>query len=396
MISNIHNKLKSIENVSLKGEEIFLFMFVITLISSFLVNTTFAQFIPVKVFNRINYFTMFVLALKIYILDHYDWERIFVITAILLLVIYSWRKTTYINVMVMVTYMLAAKDVDFNKVIKYYFATNLILIVGITLYSLMGIIKNLSYSRNGIIRFALGIDYPTDYAAYVFYLILAFSYLNYRKLNLKSYFLYAIIAIILNIVTNARLDFILILLTIPVFVIARSAENGNIYSRYFASSYWSQILILPYVYFLLTYYYSPNNHLFLKLNNLLSGRLWYGHEALVKYPIKLLSQNVYEHGWGGVQGLKLFKQAQEKYFFIDSSFIRLLIIYGIIITFLIITIMLLISLKETINHSYLMPAIILLISVSSLIDQHMLEITYNPFFIILYTIINRNSKVGKL
>ena len=54
MISNIHNKLKSIENVSLKGEEIFLFMFVITLISSFLVNTTFAQFIPVKVFNRIN------------------------------------------------------------------------------------------------------------------------------------------------------------------------------------------------------------------------------------------------------------------------------------------------------------------------------------------------------
>ena len=79
MISNIHNKLKSIENVSLKGEEIFLFMFVITLISSFLVNTTFAQFIPVKVFNRINYFTMFVLALKIYILDHYDWERIFVI-----------------------------------------------------------------------------------------------------------------------------------------------------------------------------------------------------------------------------------------------------------------------------------------------------------------------------
>ena len=45
---------------------------------------------------------------------------------------------------------------------------------------------------------------------------------------------------------------------------------------------------------------------------------------------------------------------------------------------------LLISVRATLNHSYLLPAIVLLVTISSLIDTHMLEINYNPFLIALF------------
>lgn len=393
-MQNIRKILSKLNNIHVNGEKIYLFMFVITLISSFLINTTFAQFIPVKVFDRVIYLTMFILLIKIYILDNIKLSELLGITVLLLIAVYSWRKTTYIAFMVMATYIVAARSVDFNKIIKYYFNTNLTLILGVTIYSLVGIIKNLAYSRNGVIRYALGIDYPTDYAAYIFYLILAYSFLNYKKLNSKIYLFYGLIAVLLNVMTNARLDVILIFLTIIFFAVSKSAEKRiNPLTRFIASNYWSQILILPYAYLLLNIYFTSKNKIFLKLNNLLSGRLFYGHLALINYPIKLLSQKVNEHGWGGVQGLKLFKQEQEKYFFIDSSFIRLLVIYGLVIFVLVICTMLWISLKGTVNASYLMPTIILLITISSLIDQHLLELTYNPFLLILFATYEKSKGI---
>ena len=134
-MQNIRKRLSKLNNIHVNGEKIYLFMFVITLISSFLINTTFAQFIPVKVFDRVIYLTMFILLIKIYILDNIKLSELLGITIILLIAVYSWRKTTYIAFMVMTTYIVAARNVDFNKIIKYYFNTNLTLIFGVTIYS---------------------------------------------------------------------------------------------------------------------------------------------------------------------------------------------------------------------------------------------------------------------
>lgn len=342
------------------------------------------QYIPVRYLNWLNYILMLILILKIVVFDKFKVWQLGFIGIILLLAIYSWRKSQITLLMVMITYILAAKDIDFTKIVKRYFDVNFVMLVGVSIYSLLGIIRNLTFERNGIARQALGIDYPTDLAAYILYLALAYCFLKYNHLKWYHYLGLLFLSFILNLITNARLDVYALILTIIIFIIAKRAQQPqNRFSRITVSSFWGLSLILPYIYFLLTYYYNPTNEVFIKLNDLLSGRLLFGHVALSKYGITMLGQHVVEQGWGGVQGLHVFQTAQFKYFFIDSTYIRLLVIYGSVLAIFIITSLIIISVRETLRHNYVFPAIILIITISSLIDQHLIEITFNPFLLAL-------------
>ena len=102
-------------------------------------------------------------------------------------------------------------------------------------------------------RYALGVLYPTDYAAYVFYLILAYAFINYKRIGKRQYLLFTVIAVALYAVTNARLDTILILLIIPILLVAKRAGNStHRISRILAANYWSLTPILPYAFGLMT------------------------------------------------------------------------------------------------------------------------------------------------
>ncbi|MDL2058283.1 polymerase [Limosilactobacillus reuteri] len=340
---------------------------------------------------------MLILLLKILVFDNFKLWQLGLMSLIIILAIYSWRKSQITSLMVMVAYILSAKNIEFTKIVKRYFDVNFVMLIGVSIYSLLGIIKNLGFERNGIVRQALGIDYPTDLAAYVLYLALAYCFLKYDHLRWYNYFGLLFLAFILNLITNARLDVYTLVLSVIIFIIAKRAQHTqNNFSRVIVSNFWALSLVLPYIYLLLTYYYNPSNRIFSKLNDLLSGRLLFGHVALSRYGITMFGQHIQEQGWGGVQGLKIFKTAQFKYFFIDSTYIRLLVIYGVILAAFIVTTLVIISVRETLKHNYVFPAIILIITISSLIDQHLIEITYNPFLLALLADTYTKSTEGNI
>lgn len=375
------SRLKRLGSVEISGEKLFFIAYSISLVASFIISTTFMQYFQIRHLNWFNYLAIGILVVKIYIFDHYNLYQYSLITLLLLIGFLSWRKTNINSVMVLTTFILATQNVDFKKIIQHYFNINFTLILLTICYAILGIVKNLIFYRNDVMRLALGIDYPTDLAAYVFYLILAYVFLHFESLNWRHYLSLVIIALLINKLTNARLDVISIILIIPVIYVAKKAESTDIKGlRFLASYYWAFTLILPFLYFLLTAYYDPKNSIFKKLNKLLSGRLEYGKLGLDKYDYSIFGQRVLEHGWGGLKGFHMNKY---DYFYIDSSFIRLIVIFGVAIgIFLMITIVA-ISIRSTLSGSYLIPAIILMVVISSLIDSHMLEITYNPFFLAL-------------
>ena len=389
-------RIEKIANFQINGEHIFIIALTTSLIISFIINTTFMPFIEVKHLNWVNYLMIGMLIVKVYIFDNFNLKQYLIITIILLLSFISWRKTNYSNVMVLITFILGAKDIDFRKIVKCYFNTNLTLLLLTIIYSLTGIIQNLIFFRDEIRRFSLGIDYPTDLAAYVFFLILAYCYLYYSSLNFKKYVSFFLISLITYKITNSRLDLILIILIIPVMMLTkRSSKNGKStpVSDYVVDHYWSLTIIVPYIYILLNFYFQANDRVFFLLNKLLSGRLEYGNLALKKYGISMLGQKINEYGWGGINGLYMSKNNISKYFFIDSSYIRLIVIYGIFLGLVIFLIMVATSIKGGLNNNYVLSAIIFLISISSIVDQHMLEISYNIFFL-AFLALNSNQKTG--
>lgn len=367
----------------LKGENLYYISFVYVLFLSFMRMTSFTPMISPNLMNRLTYLAVLVLLAKIYILDHAKWQDLVTDTVIIGLAVISWRKTLAIDILIFILFILAAKGVNFRSLIKLFFGVSIILLIFTILFSQMGVIKDMVYRRGHFYRHSLGVNYPTDLASHTLYLIWAYCYLRFDKINWRSYLSIAVIGVLVFIITNARTSFALTLLTIPIIYIAQRAHTGKKISHVLASFYWIFPAVLSYLTILTAYFYKGSMRPLALLNKILSGRLVLSYQALHDHGMTLFGQPVLEHGYGGMQGFKLFHHGMEKYFYIDSSFTRLAVIYGLIIGCFLIFVMTRIAYKSTKYKDYCLAAIMLLIAIHCIIEQHLLDIAYNPFLIAL-------------
>lgn len=384
---------KSIRGKVISGEQLFFIAFTLSLVASFIVNTTFMVYLRINMVNWVNYAALALLVIKIYIFDQFRWSEYIAITLVLGLAFLSWKNTQINSVMIMTGFICGARGINFEKIVRHYFNVNLTLLLLTALYSLLGIISNLVFFRGDIYRYSLGIDYSTDLSAYVFYLCLAYCYLNYRKMNWQKWLALVGIDIVMYLITNTRVDAFLILMIIPVMLITSSPINSKI-KKFIVSSFWYLNIILPYAFVLLTYYFTFNRPWMVKLNRVLSGRLTYGEEGFARYGVTLFGRKIIEHGWGGAKGLHMMRNNPFGYFYIDSSFVRLMIVNGLIIGAIAFVVLIWISIRETVRHNYMLPAIMFLVVLSSLIDQHLLEITYDPFLLSLLAVVPLKTSGG--
>lgn len=379
------------------GERLYYCAFVYAIILSFLMSANYVPLLAVSAIRRLIYLAVAMMFFKIYAIDRFELRRIFYKSVILLLAIISWRLARGFNVLLYVSFILGAENVKFRRLIELFFGTVGILLAGTVLISQASIIKDFVYVRDKFHRHSLGIGYPTDMAAYVFYLLLAYYYLHFKQLTWRTYVTVIVLDMIVYGITQARNSFVLILLTIPVVWIAQHASQYHRISRGVASFYWMVVPLAAYCTILLSWLYNKQLRAFILLDRALSGRLNLSHYALQKYGISIFGQHVHENGWGGYKGLKHFNQAGFSYFYIDSSYIRLAVIYGILLGILIIIFMTIIAYRSTLNHEYILAAIIMLVSLHCIVEQHLIDFNYNPFLLALLstTTLNKTRIIQK-
>ena len=396
MLYVLKQKTKQIFNYQISGSQIYLATLAVYLVFAFLQNTTFEDYIGGHFYNIISYLAFGVLILKIVFYDHYHLTaNLFIISGFLFSII-VWRNSGANLILVMIAFILAAKNVSFDDIVKTYFNVNFWLLVVVIACSLLGVINNLSFVVQGRgTRYALGVIYPTDFAARILYLMLADAYLNFGNLNTTRYLVYVLIAFACKQVTDARLNFYCMLLLIIVSAIAKVAEQNYQLQRHdwtnsIVYTYWTFTPILSAIAIFGTYFYDPANNIYYKIDGMLSGRLTFGSMALQRYSVNLFGTKIKEHGYGN--NMKLFHQGTNSYFFIDSSYMRLLIIFGLIALVVFIGISMFISIKNTLYGYYALPAILLIVAFSSVVEQHFMELTYNPFLLAFISTILLNRE----
>lgn len=365
------------------GKNLYYCAFVYAITLSFLLASNYVPLISEKGIHRLLYLAVAIILIKIYGIDQYKLKEYVYISIVLLLAVISWRLVRNINILLYVSFILGAKNIEFRNIIKLFFGTVCILLVGTVLISQANIVKDFVYIRDGFHRHSLGISYPTDTAAYIFYLLLAYYYLKFKKLTWRSYVAVFLLDIVIYELTQARNSFILILLTIPVIWIAQRASQKHLVSRGIASFYWAVVPLTAYCTVLLAWLYNGGNKFFKIMDHALSGRLSLSHQAIKKYGFSLFGHHITENGWGGAKGLKNFHNPGFSYFYIDSSYIRLVVIYGVIIGVLIVISMTVIAYRSTLRREYVLAAIIMLISLHCVVEQHLIDFNYNPFLLAL-------------
>ena len=383
---NFLNKTRQLINTPISGEQVYLFAFGYYFILSFLQTTTYIAYISENVIQKLSMLAIALVVAKIFVYDAKNIKVFFIYLIASFFLVVIWRTTHDVKFFSLSIFELGAKNVNFRKVIYLYFLIGLTFLIFTIGSSLFGIIKNLVYFRGttNITRQSLGIIYPTDFAAHVLFLVLAYLYLRFEKLNFWDYLLVLISAIVLIAVSDARLSAYALILAIPIFYFGNRANHGNFVSTIIASFYWTVPIIAAYTMSFLTIFYNSSNSIMLKINHLLSDRLKFGSKAYDRYGVSILGQHVQEHGWGGLNGQTLAdKSLVDKYFFIDSSFMRLLIIYGLLMTLIVVLVMTIISWRSIQTSSYALASVLVLVTLSAVVEQHLLELSYNPFLIAL-------------
>lgn len=346
------------------------------LIMGILSSSAFIYSLPIEKVNKAIVAFSIVLFLLKTIINEYQIKEFFIYFVLLIVFVVSAYQSRSTTVFTMFLFMMSSRNVNPKVINKIFFVISSVLLIAIVLASLKGIIPNFVYYRDGLSRASLGIIYPTDFASHVFYLMCSYAFLRKDKFGLKDVIFIGAVSYWVYSKTNARLNFVCSILLILGMLFVRFNKK-NLVKKFT----WLSPALGATIMIYLTYIYSPANSLTETLNKLLSGRLSIVNELMGEYGFKLFGSNVAQNGLGGPTGLN-FNNLLTKYIFIDSTYLRLLMMYGII-TLILVLVFLTVMLKK-IDEKYLL-VILLVIFISGAIENHLLELAYNPFLIILFS-----------
>jgi len=287
----------------------------------------------------------------------------------------------YAFLLVPLLFIISAKGISFRKLVQIYCVVAGVLLFLTVAGSQLGIVENLVYGK----RISFGFNYPTDFAAHVFFFVLAYCYLRKDRLTYVELAGILGLSIFTMVFSHARTNSICLFLTFAVFLYLKvrtevSSRKGTDYKM---SPNLSKVLIfsMPICAALIIgltvlYHYWPTNAYLITLNNLFSTRLHLGSLGLERYGIHLFGSPFSMVGWGGSTA-----PPEAEYFFLDSSYVLMLIRYGIMVFVSAITIFVINSWRALKQNDYTLLCILALISLQCVMEHHLLEIAYNPFLL---------------
>ena len=285
--------------------------------------------------------------------------------------------------------LVGARGISIDKIIKFH----LFLVgglVSVTFFlSLIGIIDNLTFFRadGETVRYAFGIQYPTDFSAIVFYVFALFLSVYLVQKTKVVLFVGIALTLLLGVYVNARLDVILMLLLLIIGVLFNYKKIPNWFYKIAPYSF----LIFLILSLLLAIFYNPENIFFNTLNGALSNRLELGQSALQDYDVTLFGQYIELVGFGGEY------DPSQVYNFIDSSYLQIVLKFGGIYTITVTIISILFTYKLLRHKRFLFVLVICLFNLHGVIAHHLFNPIYNPFWILFLaelTISQANDNPG--
>ncbi|MFD0897648.1 polysaccharide biosynthesis protein [Loigolactobacillus binensis] len=322
---------------------------------------------------------------KILAFDHYQLGQwLLILTGLALIAVVARTSGRYILLAVYLL-VIGARRVSFERIAQTALLVGLATFVLIFASSLLGLIPNLRFMRAGTYRNSFGIQYPTDFAAHVLYLLLTYAAVKKGRFQWYDWLIGVVAAWFVQVYSDARLDTILIGILLVLLLGYQLIRHGKRLAIWLS---WISIGAMPLGAALslgLSYFYDPKVKWLADLNHLLSSRLQLGREAFNRYDPKWLGQVVQVNGWGGTEGFKKFtgQIAQSQYFFIDSSYLTVLLSFGIIVAVILLGGYVWFMWREVRQRDYLLPLLIAVTAISCIIDQHLLDLSYNIFLLAL-------------
>ncbi len=380
----MEKKIKEIKKIA-SPEALFFTAFIARLVVTTWNSTMFPQF---PLLQKIALVIVLVCAVtKILLYDSFSLGEIVAIGVVGICTVMDFFKTGSSIMIVLLLLVVAAKGIDFKNILRVYIIVVGSIVAFAFICSLMGVIINLKYyvPDEKLFRNSFGIVYCTDFAAHVFFLILAYFYVRSEKLKWYDYLLAIIVTALTYKYTRGDLDFITSVLTIILFAIGNliGIQKGT-KAKYLVKTnncIWKNIAMISMTsccvfMYLFTINYSDSTKWMTDFNEFISGRLNIGQKTLSETGFGLFGTKITMHGAGGNTAPN-----GDNYNFIDCSYVYVLVMSGLTLLLIFLAVYAYSAHKNG-EDVYLMYAIIL-ISINCMIAHHLQDISYNPFTLMI-------------
>lgn len=377
----------------------YLMMFSLYLASVTVQTTTFGVHYPHFIGSAIQLMTILVMLVKIVFFDMLTEKQIIAELSLLLLVVIVSLISGGHFLITMILLVMGARNVDFRLIVKcYLYIVGSILLLAF-IASELGIIQNIKYVTEDGLRQSFGVVYTTDFAAHLFYLVCAYLYVKAQSFRIIDFVPPVVATLVVYFFTKTMTDVIALIVLIVLFTlyIYRKKLQRLWLVRIVLRYAFLAMPIISVLIFQVSACYNDTDSFFVKANIFLSNRLSLGYDAIMAYGIKMLGQSpIYTNGWGGSRVSSLSNGAGNlTYFFIDSSYLNMLISYGILLTLTVVLGTSVFLYQRSKANDYLLPIIFVAIAISSGFDQHLLEVTYNVFFLMFFAVLpNYKTEIG--
>ena len=306
-----------------KPQIIFHLFFSIAISSLFLRSSMFVYSVSSIFFNGAYFISIVGLITKVIIFDRFSIKELIAGACLLFTSFLASYMSEDYDIFFYALLIIACKNITFKNVIKNHFFVNSILLISVTFLALNGFLTDIIFQRDGILRHSLGLLYPTVYAARVFFLIASYIYLKKYKLTIINLLIVLGIGYFTFYMTNGRLDLLSLILLCTLVYVLQFVDNKRLKIVGFVGLFFP--IISTIIAWITAYFYNAQSNTWYVINLLFSGRLGLGYIALNRYDIKIFGQKIYEQGLGGIEGLN---NITNSYFFIDSSYLAILVKYG--------------------------------------------------------------------
>lgn len=318
-------------------------------------------------------------------------KRLFFLVPAAVIFMLSSFSNGYLFLWDLAVLTIGAMDIRYDKILKIYCACGTVIFGLAVMGAFTGCIRDLVYSGP---RHAFGIEYPTDFAAHVVFLILAVWVLLKWIPYPVTAAVMAGLAYLLYHYCRARCGSIVMgLSVVAVLYVGLTERWGKNRMVKGFSGLIDRLLVVwmpicATVIIKMSMEYTSEDVTMAAINDWVSSRLWLAHKAISEYGIKFFG-TAFDMVGGGSETV-----TRINYNFIDSSYCLILLRYGLAVLLVVCALNVWTAVRSVKTKRRRLLTALALVSIHSVIEHHLLELAYNPFLLMAFADLSPEEDCG--
>lgn len=375
-------------NMKINKESFFLVIYIIFLALNIINISFFARYL-LQINNMFNYACM--LFLLIYEISINKSVTMPSLIALLLLSVSSTviylRTPSFFAIMIIFTFTYVGRNIKFEKIAKVTYSVSFICLIIIVSCSYLGIIRNYEHIASG--RKYIGFLYALYAPAILYNSVTNYVYCHRQKLKLKLLILFVAVDIFFYIETGSRLSCFSTLAVIIVSIFVIRNQNFLIKHRKVLLLFIPIYIMCSTVSIYLVASYHNNIEWMYNLNEILGKRISLAQTSILRYGVSFWGKPVQ---WNG-GGLNVYGKMSSfnEYMYVDNLYMRILQQYGLIFFLLYIGLHTIVLIKCYQKREYLLMVIFIILAFHGLIDDLVLFLHSNSFWLAIGSIVFSNK-----